>query len=133
MAHRDLRQAPDLLMRAVHHFLALLRSETALVKEELKQNAARAGAGVGFLAVAMLLALVALNVLAAAVVAWIAATGLSFGFASLIVGCTLLTVALFLAMAGKSRLQADALLPSMTIRNVKKDVSSIKEAADDTY
>ncbi|MDC0737851.1 phage holin family protein [Cognatishimia sp. SS12] len=130
MAHPDLRQVPELFKDTLRHFSSLLRSEAALAKAELKENATRAGIGIAMFAVAGLLALVALNVLAAALVAWIAAAGISAGLSALIVGGILLAVAAVLVVIGKSRLDADALMPKRTIRNVQKDAHSIKEAAD---
>lgn len=130
MAHRDLRAAPDLFLDALRHFAALLRSEAELAKGELKEKAAYAGTGLACLVAAAILALAGLHVLAAALVAWIAAAGLSPGLAALIVGGALLAGAACLLLAGKSRLSSKALLPSRTIRNVKQDAASIKEAAN---
>lgn len=133
MAHHDLRQAPELLLEAVRHFTALLRSEAELAKSELKENAVRAGTGLACIAIAALVALAGLHVLATALVAWIASAGLSAEWAALIVGGGLLAIAFGLVLAGKSRLSSEALLPSRTISNVKKDAASIKEAANARY
>ncbi|UWQ32448.1 phage holin family protein [Leisingera sp. M527] len=133
MARHDLRQAPDMFLEALRHFTALLRSEAELAKNELKENAARAGTGLACFAIAALVALAGLHVLAAALVAWIASAGLSAGWAALIVGGGLIAIALGLLLFGKSRLSSEALLPSRTISNVKKDAASIKEAANARY
>jgi TRAP-type C4-dicarboxylate transport system permease small subunit len=90
----------------------------------------RAGVGIALIAVAMLMALVSLNVLASAAVAYIAAVGLSVGLAALIVGGALLLLAIVLAVIGKSRLSAKALTPDTTAQSIKQDFSSIKEASN---
>ncbi|MBY6067831.1 phage holin family protein [Leisingera aquaemixtae] len=130
MPDPDLRQAPELFTETLRRFAALLRSEAALAKAELKENAARAGTGLALIAGAALLALAGVHVLAAALVAWIAAAGIAPGLAALIVGGALLAAALALVLAGRARLSRSALLPSRTLRNVKQDAASIKEAAD---
>ena len=77
----------------------------------------------------MLLALVALNVLASAAVAQVAAFGVSVGLAALIVGVVLIVAAIGFALAGKSRLSADALTPDVTTESVRKDIQEIREAS----
>ncbi|WP_323781397.1 phage holin family protein [Leisingera sp.] len=133
MARHDLRQVPELFSEALRHFAALLHSEAALAKSELKENAARAGTGIACFAIAALIALTGLHVLAAALVALIASSGLSAGWAALIVGGGLMAVALGLLLAGKSRLSSEALLPNRTILSVKQDAASIMEAANARY
>ncbi|AHD02522.1 phage holin family protein [Leisingera methylohalidivorans] len=133
MARHDLRQVPELFSEALQHFAALLRSEAELAKSELKENAARAGTGLTCFAIAALMALAGMHVLAAALVAWIASSGLSAGWAALIVGGGLMAVAMGLVLAGKSRLSSKALLPNRTIRSVKQDAASIREAANARY
>lgn len=128
MQHHDLRQVPDLLVETLQSFGVLLRSEVALVKAELKENANRAGVGLIMLAVAALFALTATHVLAAALVAWIAAAGLSAGLAALVVGLAMLSIAVCLVIAGKSRVTGKALFPTRSMRNLKRDVESMKEA-----
>ncbi|MGR3496927.1 phage holin family protein [Citreimonas sp.] len=127
-APNDFRETPSLLVKVLRQFSTLMQDELALARAEMSRNAARAGAGVAMIAVAGIIALVALNVLAAALVAWIAANGFTAGVASLIVGGALLVLALIVALIGKSRLSASALSPSRTARNVERDVETVKEA-----
>lgn len=128
MSDRDIRSAPSIFLDALRHLSALLQNELTLAKAELRENISRAGTGIAFLVIAALLALVALNVLASALVAWIAASGLSVGLSALIVGGAVLTVAGILAIAGRTRLSPDALTPDRTVANVKRDVATLKEA-----
>ncbi len=131
MAHRDLRETPQLIFELLRHFAALLRSEAELAKGELQEKAASAGTGLACLAAAAILALAGLHVLAAALVAWIASAGLSPGLAALLVGGVLMAAAACLLAAARARLNGKALLPSRTIRSVRLDAASIMEATHD--
>ena len=123
----DPKDAPSLLSDAINHFTHLIRGEVELAKAEMSRKVSQAVLGLVLIVVAILLALTALNVLAGAVVAAIAATGLSAGWSALIVGGGLLIVALFLVLVGKDRL---SIMPDRTIRNVERDVNTIKEASN---
>ncbi|SFS21251.1 phage holin family protein [Yoonia litorea] len=130
MAKHPINQAPSLLVDTLRHFSALIQGELKLARAEVSNIVSRAGVGIALIAIAMLMALVSLNVLATAAVAYIAANGFSIGLASLMVGAALLIVAVVLALAGKSRLSPEALTPNKTVHSVKKDYESIKEAAN---
>lgn len=124
----DLKHAPTLLVTAIRQFSQLMQDELALAKAELSRNVSRAGTGLAMIGVAALLALTALNVLAGALVAWLATTGMTAGTAALIVGGVLLILAVGLVLAGKSRLSAEALAPTRTAENVKSDINALKES-----
>jgi len=130
MHKNSLQDTPTLLVDTVRHFTSLVQSEMDLARAEMSHIVTRAGVGVALIAVAMLMALVSLNVLASAAVAYIAENGFSVGLAALTVGGVLLLVAVLLALAGKSRLSVDALTPEKTANNLKKDYSAIKEASN---
>jgi len=129
MPKSDLHQAPALLVDTLRQFASLVQSELKLARAEMSRIVTRAGVGLMFLALAFLMALVALNVLASAAVAYIAANGVSVGLAALIVGGALLLIALGLALAGKNRLSPDALTPNATAKSLREDISAIKEAS----
>lgn len=126
----DLQHVPGLLVDSFRQFTRLMQDEVALAKAELKRNASRAGAGIAMIGVAALLALTALNVLAGAIVGYLAAAGLTPGTAALIVGGVLLIVALILVLVGKSRLSADALAPTRTAHNIRSDIETLKETTN---
>ena len=128
MTDSRLSETPKHFVDMLRHFSSLMQGELALARAELGQNLSRAGVGVVLFVVAALLALVALNVLASALVAYLATTGLSVGLAALIVGGVLLLGAAIFAFAGKARLSADALAPKRTVKNLARDVESITEA-----
>ena len=130
MAKPSIQEAPSLLVDSLRQFTTLVQGEFRLARAELSRAVSRAGTGILFLAIAFLMALVALNVLASAAVAAIAANGLSVGMAALIVGGILLLLTAGFAMAGRSRLSADALSLDRTADSVRKDIHAIKEASN---
>lgn len=122
----DPRPMGTLLSDAVNQLTRLVRGEVALAKAEVAQNIKNAGMGVGLLVGAVVLVLVALNVLA---VALVAALGnlIGDGWAALVVGILILAVAAVLAMRGLNALKPENLAPSRTIANVQADAHAIKE------
>ncbi|MEM9580394.1 MAG: phage holin family protein [Pseudomonadota bacterium] len=127
MDNPDIRDAPQLFTTTLRQFFTLMQDELKLARAEMSHNLSRAGTGLVFFGIAALLVLVALNVLASALVAYIAETGISAGMAALIVGGGLLALAGILAVIGKKRLSADALAPTRATRNLKRDIENIKE------
>ena len=73
-----------------------------------------------------ILMLVALNVLAAALVNWVAASGLDAGWAALIVGGGIIVLALIFLLVGRSRIKPKGLMPERTARNVRSDVDVVR-------
>lgn len=130
MSKHTIQEAPLLLVDTLRQFSSLVQGEVELAKAEMSRIVTRAGMGIAFLAVAFLMALVSLNVLASAAVAYIAANGLSVGTAALIVGGGLIVVAIGFALVGKSRLSAKALTPDVTAESIRDDITAIKEASN---
>lgn len=127
----DLRDAPSLLTDLLRQLKELVRSEAALAKREIKQNLSRAGGGLAMIGIAAILALVGLHVLAIAATLGLIAAGLAPWLAALIVGAVLLIVAAILFFAGRGRLDADALKPQRTMRNVQSDFALAREIRHD--
>ena len=130
MSKHTIQEAPLLLVDTLRQFSSLVQGEVTLAKVEMSRIVTRAGIGIALLAVSFLLALVSLNVFASAAVAYIAANGLSAGTAALIVGGILIIAAIGFALAGKSRLSADALTPDRTVDSIRDDITAIKEASN---
>ncbi len=128
MSKHTLQDAPTLLVDTLRHFTSLIQGELKLARAEMSNIVTRAGVGLVFIALAMLTALVSLNVLASAAVAYIAAEGLSVGLAALIVGGVLIVLAVVFALIGKSRLSPAALTPDQTAQSVRQDLQAMKEA-----
>ena len=124
----DNRPFSELVTDALDQFAALVRGEVALVRAEVDQKLHRAMSGVWLVVAAVIFALVALNVLSAALVAGVAELGLATGWAALIVGVAFLGLALAFWMAGAKALKPDALTPDRTARNLRRDATTIKEA-----
>jgi len=116
----------SLLSDAVNQLTRLVRGEVALAKAEVGQNIRAAAMGIALLVAAVVLSLVALNVLAVALIG-VLANAVGDGWAALIVGVVILAVAAFLAMRGIAALKPENLAPSRTVRNVQADAKTIKE------
>ena len=108
---------------------ALLRTELQLARRELSDSASRAGSGLMLFGLAALVAFVGLSALAVAAVLGVAALGVAYHWAALIVAGGFLVIALILALIGKSHLSATALAPNRSLKQVKTDIDTIKEAA----
>lgn len=121
------RSATGLLGDALTHISNLVRFEVDLARAEVSENLKTAGVAIGLLVGAVVLALTALNVLAAALVAALAEAGLGAGWAALIVGGALAIIAFILMSKGKSDLKLTSLAPTRTARNVRRDADAVKE------
>ncbi|WP_420862965.1 phage holin family protein [Algirhabdus cladophorae] len=130
MPKHTLHDAPSLFADTLRHFTSLVQGEMTLAKAEMSRAITRASAGIALLAVAFLMALVALNVLASAAVAYIAANGLFSGAAALIVGGALLGTAIGIGLLGKARLSTKTLVATKTATNIHQDITTIKEASN---
>ncbi len=127
----EAKSTGTLLSDALQHLTDLVRGEVALAKAEVEQNLRNAGVGIGLIVSAVVLALVALNVLAGALVAALAELGLSPGLAALAVGGTLALIALALILKGASALKPENLAPERTMKNIKRDAKALKEIVTD--
>jgi ABC-type uncharacterized transport system permease subunit len=121
------KSAAGLLSDAIAHMSALVRKEVDLARAEVSENMSRAGIAVGFLAGALVIALTALNVLAAALFAGLAETRLAPGWSALIVGIVLGIIAFALAMKAKNDLTLSSIAPTRTAKNVQRDAQALKE------
>ena len=117
-----------LLTQVLSHLSNLVRKEFDLARSEVQQNVHKAVGGIGLLVGAVVLALVALNVLAAALVAALTEMGLAAGWSALIVGGALALIAVIFAVIGAKALSATSLAPTRTLSNVRRDTQAVKEA-----
>jgi hypothetical protein len=131
--HTGTKSAAGLLSDAIAHMSSLVRKEVDLARAEVSENATRAGAALGFLAGGLVIALVALNVLAAALVAGLAEWGLEPGWASLIVGLVLAAIALAMALKAKNDLKLTSIAPTRTVKNVQRDAQALKEVTTNDH
>ena len=131
--HNGNKSAAGLLSDAIAHMSSLVRKEVDLARAEVSENVTRAGVAIGFLAGGLLIALVALNVLAAALVAGLTEWGLDAGWASLIVGLVLAAIALAMALKAKNDLKLSNIAPTRTAKNVRRDAQAIKEVTTNDH
>ncbi|AJE49079.1 phage holin family protein [Celeribacter indicus] len=120
----------SLFTSALNHISGLLRKEVDLARAEVNENLRSAAGGLGLIVGAIVFVLVSLNVLAGALVAWIAELGMHPGVAALLVGIAGLVVAFVLHRSGRAKLKLSSIAPSRTAENVQRDVNVIKEAGN---
>ncbi|MGR3468711.1 MAG: phage holin family protein [Shimia sp.] len=122
------RSTPGLVSDVLTHVSNLVRKEFDLARAEMDENLSRAVVAIGLLVGAVVIALTALNVLAAALVAAIENTGIAPGWSALIVGVLFAAIAGGLAAKGANDLKASSLAPTRTMDNLKQDADTVKEA-----
>lgn len=119
--------ARSLVGDVLDHLTNLVRGEVNLARAEVSETLYTAGAALGMIAGGVVLAITALNVLAAALVSALTEWGLQAGWAALIVGLIFAVVAFVLARKGISDLSASSLAPRRTVRNVRRDANVVRE------
>ncbi|EYD73358.1 phage holin family protein [Limimaricola hongkongensis] len=130
-ARADSRSTASLLSEALNHVSGLVRKEVDLARAEMSRAANRAGMGIGLIVGAVILSLTALDVLAAAFVAWLAETGLGAGLSALIVGVVILVIAAILVKVGLNRVKAVTNAPKRSAESLRKDAAAVKGAIND--
>lgn len=123
----DTESAPSLISEVLARLSNLVRKEIDLARAEVTENLGRARVAVGVLIAAVVLALTALDVLAAALVAALADLGLERGWAALAVGIALVLVAWGMARKGLNDLKLTSLAPTRMSQNLMRDAETIKE------
>ena len=117
-----------LIGEALSQVADLFRGELDLARAEVQENLKRAVIAIGMIVAAVVLFLVALNVLAAALVEAITELGIDAGWAALIVGGAFLIIGISMVLMGKNKLTSASLAPTRTAKNVRRDVHATKEA-----
>ncbi|UUP18860.1 phage holin family protein [Nitratireductor thuwali] len=109
------------------HLSNLVRGEVDLARAEVSESVQSAATAIGLLVGGVVIALTALNVLAAAVVAGLTEAGIAGGWAALIVGGVLAVVAFALCYKGMNDLRPASLAPTRTARNLRRDAAVVRE------
>lgn len=117
-----------LLSDALTHVSSLMRKEIDLARAELNQSITRAATAAGMIVGAVVVVLVALNVLSAAIVAGLERAGIPAGWGALIVGVTYLVIAFIMLRVGMNQLKAITLAPNRIADHVRKDAAAVKGA-----
>ena len=123
----ETRSASSLLSDLIAHVSGLVRKEVDLARAEVSENLTKAAVAVGLLVGAVVILLVALNVLSAAIVAGIAELGIEEGWAALIVGGVYFVIAFAMVKKGTNDLKATSLAPTRTASSLRRDSKAIKE------
>lgn len=105
----------------------LARKEIALFRTEMTTNVRSLFIGLGLMVGAGVFGVVALFVLVDALVKWLATVVHSEALAALIVGGTLLVVAIVLALIGRNAMSLSTLAPTRTTRQVRQDARALSE------
>jgi hypothetical protein len=127
------RSTRGLLNEILSHTSGLLRGEIDLVRAEIQENIKQAFAAIAMLVAAVVLLLTALNVVAGALAAWLAETGIGAGWAALIVGGGLAILGIILALKGKNDVKLANLAPTRSTTNLQRDARTVKEAATNEH
>ena len=113
---------------AVEHVTDLVRGEVDLARAEVQEKIGSAMTAIGLIVGGVVLLLVALNVFAAALVAWVVEMGIDDGWAALIVGAVFAVIGVIMAMKGRSDLRLSSIAPTRTAKSVRRDAETIKES-----
>jgi hypothetical protein len=127
MADPQERSTPALMADLLDQVTQLLRKEVQLFRAEMSDKTAQAMVAAGSIVAAAVVAITALNVLAAALVAALTNAGIPGPWAAVIVGVGLAILAFLMAKKGIDNLKAGSLAPERTTRAAVRDVSMVKE------
>lgn len=109
------------------HLSNLVRGEVDLARAEVSESMRTAASALGLVIGGVVIALTALNVLAAAVVAALTEAGIAGAWSALIVGGVLAVVAFGLCYKGMNDLRPASFAPTRTARNLRRDAAVVRE------
>jgi len=104
----------------------LFRSEIALLKLELKEQATKLGGGAAMIAAAVFLGLIGLAFLFVTITLGMIALGAPPWLSSLIVTIALFIAAGVLVVLGRKKLENVNFVPSESIEHIKTDIDTLK-------
>jgi uncharacterized membrane protein YqjE len=128
-AERAEPSVTDLVMRASHQVVELIRQELRLAVAEMKDKGRHAGVGAGLFGGAALVAMFGAGAVLFGVIAALALV-LPVWAAALIVGVALLIVAGLMALIGRRQVgKAVPPVPDQALDSAKQDISEVTERA----
>jgi hypothetical protein len=127
MAELDHRSTPALVGDLVNQVTELVRKEIQLLRAEMGEKSTQVVVALGSIAAGLVIAIVALNVLAAALVAALTNAGIPAVWSAVIVGVGLAVLAAILANRGIANLKAQSLAPERTARAAVRDTAMVRE------
>jgi hypothetical protein len=127
MALQTSRSIPDLFSDAVGQLAKLIGNEFELARAELSEKARMVGNAAALIGAGAVIMIPALVLLLFAVAAALMHAGLSDPVAYLLTGAGAAVLSAILIWVGLSRLSGDALKPTVTLEQVKRDQMAAKE------
>jgi hypothetical protein len=127
MALQTSRSIPDLFSDAVGQLAKLIGNEFELARAELSEKARMAGNAAALIGAGAVIMIPALVLLLFAVATALIRAGLSDPVAYLLTGAAATGLSAILIWVGLSRLSGDALKPTVTLEQVKRDQMAAKE------
>ncbi len=123
------RTIGQLVADATHDISSIMRSEVALAKAEMRDDAKKAGAGAGMFVVAAVLAFLALILLLIAAAYGLVAAGLPAWAAFLIVAGVLLLVGAILVAVGKHNFDTLKGKPERAIKSTQDTIAAVRPSS----
>jgi hypothetical protein len=124
---KDERSIGELFSDLARDTGTLVRQEMALARTEITHTMTRAGRDIGVLVVGGAVVYAGFLALVAAAIIGIAAAGLDWWLAALIVGIIIAGIGAVLVQRGLGALRQEHLVPRQTIETLKEDVAWAKE------
>ena len=131
MAAESAKSTAEMMTDILGNVSNLVRNEADLARTEVAESLGKAGASLGAMAVALVLAIAGLNVLAALLVAVLVRAGLPPPWATGVVGAGLVLIALMIFVSARSSLHQIGFAPTRAARNVSRDVAALKGSPND--
>jgi putative superfamily III holin-X len=123
----DPRSIPELFGDAIEQLGKLVQNEVQLARAEISEKAAQAVMGAAYVGAAAILCIPVLVLLLMALALWLIQMGFSPVVSHLLAAGVGGLVSVLLAFVGLNRLKAENLTPTVTLRQVKRDVAAAKE------
>ena len=117
----------SLLGEALRESGDLAQKEFTLFRTEMSQNVRSMMVGAGMMVAAAVFAVAALMLFTEALVDWLATVLDSRALAALIVGGVMALIAVGLILYGRHVFSATSLMPTKTVRSVKRDAAVLSE------
>jgi hypothetical protein len=127
MADTQERSTAGLMADLLEQVTQLVRKEVQLFRAEMNDKTTQAMVAAGSILAAAVVAITALNVLAAALVSALVEAGIRAPWSAIIVGVALAVIAFVMAKKGMDNLKLGSLAPERTARAAGRDVSMVKE------
>lgn len=125
------KSAGEMMTDILGNVSNLVRNETDLARAEIGESLKKATASLGAMAFALVLAITALNLLAASIVALVIWAGVPPHWATVAVGAFFLVLSLIVFSSAKSALNQIGFVPTRAARNLSRDVAVIKDSFND--